>query len=1015
MNFDGDIFLYVIYGNQSNYITVSFKSHVDYHLNLVKQAVSAAFEAFNVDDFDFYWDQVRIPEKDLVRLIKAKQFCGNFRITMKEKIIPIRDETVIQNEIPVLRTIKVEEGLEEHKPIKRRDSLDSIVDEIHQFLDEEDGDGNHNITSEENQQVNHVEEEINSEIENTNQSTQENDHHENRMEVEETSDQVSNKDKEDNDSSFSQSNSSSEEESETKNDEESKHSKYKFKAPPKGELAAFKEHLKSTLGSAILSLCEADTMPVLDRKNIIKHSVKYLLAKYGVYPSIGQKADLVSMLAEIFKPFRSDKKQVLDWLLYSIFYYRNKDKEEKKSNESENSDTKITKEEISKFKEFCKAKIGSKVFLMDCEITMVNRRIIITCAVKYLFEKCGIHPNTSQKSHLCRLLVEVFKPFKKVEEKTILNWISDQACYKRSKILEIEKQGQKKTTKKRKREDSDNENVQPAKKVNATDNSLSAKNNESNEKSFLNSPFDVQVTIFKEYFNSNAETKMHLLGDPLKTESRRTIMDCAVKFLISECGVLANASQRNILLRILLEVFIPFRQNQSKVLQWITDKVRYHRLNALDKEEGVAKLLEKAKKRKQILTGQNDINNSNEPRNMFSRDTDKSDNLLSQPFEVEVSKFKDFFNDNAKIQIHLIDDPLKSQNRFDIMKLAGQYILDQCGMYPSAAQRSRLIIMLMEVFEPFKSVEKKTLSKWVNEKIQNMRRQTKDKEEKQKEEELRKSRKSGEMLVSKLKEHLDKNPELKLYLKDPLDVDNRHCIIKCAVQYLLDECGNDPTVDQKAHLISMLVEVVEKYKSVEEETLTKWVNVKVAVMRNKVINKEEMGKPTETQITKFKDYFNSNAETKLDKIDDPMSQSNRYNIIKCAAKYLIDECGMFPNTADKFIMTKILGEVFEPFKEDEKLVYKWVADKVKNSRFYGMDNKQKSKTSTKFIKNKEDDSEDSESESEDDSVEEDGSEKSSKNTKNISKNTFDKKTSSDKSKQITKIKDYFKKSSDKSN
>ncbi|KAL5278212.1 hypothetical protein ACFFRR_003081 [Megaselia abdita] len=1107
MRFDENIFLYVKCRNQSNFIKVSFRSHQGYHLDLVKEAISAAFEAFNIDDFEFYWDEVLIPEKEVVNLIRAKQFCGDFKITLRDKTPPIQENippittiksvkvdesinepsgrrnsfdsveesfveeihefvdecvndvsrTINETNLPIqevspriisINSIKVEKSVNDLAPVVLRNGLDfiedSLVEEINQFLDEEVDNESENITAEDvvspvepvQTEESHVNQEKEVRAQNSivfnkvlrvriprlklNPKPKE----EKTVETEDDQHQSTSSH-----SSSSSSRASSEDEGETKISNE-KYGAYRFGTktcdePNDAQITKFKEYLEANLGSAILQL--GDNMTEYNRKNIFRTSVKYLFNDYGVYPSIGQKSHMIRMLVKIFKSFKGKERRLLAFLVSAIQYNREKYVRENKLKKHKSMEDDIESQEfnlntsdedlkvqISKFKDHCEAKLGAKVFDMDYETTLVHQPSIIRCAAKYLIDKCGIHPNDAQKRHLCRLLVEVFQPLRKVESKMLFKCVVDKVSMFRCNFKHNEKAS---GSKRRRLDVEDDTESQSFNKL------AIGYENESDKLPLASEPFDVQVSKFKEYFDANCETKRHLLGDPLKTETRRTIITVGVKFLIDECGVLANATQRHILVRILMEVFKPFNQIKGKIVQYVGDKLRYYRIQALQKEESVANLLENAKKRKLILGGVNENDNRPFTKRIYEETSsvDKSDNLLSQPFEVEVTKFKDYFNANSKIKIELIDDPLRAETRFQIMKWAGQYILDECGMYPSIAQTGRLISILIEVFEPFKNIEDKHLQKWVKEKICNIRRQTKDKEEKLKEEELRKTRKrlnsETGMKISSLKEILNANSEMKLLLKDPLEEENRHKILKCAALYLLDECGNDPTTAQKGQLVSMLVEVIDAFKSVEKETITKWVNVKVANVRNKAVDREKIGDPTEAQITKFKDYFKANSDIKIHQIDDSMTISNRYDIIKCAAKYVIDESGLYPNIPERLIMTKILADLFKPFKQvEQNLLFKWVSDKIGNMRYEKP--KPAEATSNKSNNNKqnESDTEDSEKENEDEPISNTPNKLNSK-----SKDSEKKKSSSHQKinekpseKQISKFKEYFKKSAVKS-
>ncbi|KAL5284005.1 hypothetical protein ACFFRR_006338 [Megaselia abdita] len=914
---DEDIFLYVTCMNKSNFVKVCFRSHDEYHFDLVKEAISAAFEGFNVDDFDFYWDQVLIPDKELVNLIKAKQYCGSFRINLKEKSVSIKVEKDVNHSLSLEKIIKVDDDIIE----------ESFIDEIHQFLDE----GNESCRIIEDRiivQENTTESLGGSNEQNSNETSQEN--NDSLIDIEEPSEpnptskkvlrprqtnstneskNVETEEDSDCDSEISFTSSDDDSENSTKTTPTEKlwcKSKKKSSLkntisdkPTHEQVNKFKDYIKANLGSSILLV--DDNIKITDRKNIIHHSIQYLFNNYGLHSSVGQKRIIVYMLIEIFKPFK-DEKQVMNWICKMIPYFRKKSRQEKNKGLNVDSDCEPEnrspeedfKEQVAKLREHIKSKLGSTIFSMSDKnvMSITNRSKILNCAVKYLFDQCGVlYPNDEQKHDLSKMLVELFKAFKdNYKGNALFKYIGDKIRSMRKSILDKEKE---ENSRKRRRSEGDSDETTST----ATGNSESSRqklNDQSSKKTISNEPFDVQVAKFKEYFNENSDIEIELLlEDPLQRENRKLIIHTAVTYLIDECGMFPSNSQKTVLVRILIEVFNLFEKEKSSVASWVSAKVRYIRNFTMEKEAGVANLLENAKKRRKLLTGgiePNEVNDNEES------NSESSNNFVSEPLEVGVTKTKQYFEKTLGPDFLLLEE-LTNDNRYKLINCAVLYLFKKCGYHPNFSQKGRLVRMLVEIFEILRG-EEKNLTKWINDKIVTKRRTIRDR--KKREEELRKkslktiseaneedtenliehnqkARENYEIQLSKFKEYFNKNSGLKLeHIGDPLAKDTRVIIINCASQYLVDEAGVNPSVVEKSILIKMLGELLEPFKEIDR-LVNSWITAKVKSIRNGLkkdkgscdsesedtLMKSKMSftsdKPSE-QARKFKDYFKNSAK-----------------------------------------------------------------------------------------------------------------------------------------------------------
>lgn len=360
--------------------------------------VSAAFEGSQIDDCNFYWDEVLIPDCELVPLIKAKQFCGHFRISLKEKLF--RDQSP-KKEIPLL---------DEEVVCSDNDS-EIGVDES------------------------------------TNQSTE----HSNVFEV-------------------------------------------------------LPAHF----------LADQDPFDDLEDK-------------------VSEKPD--------------------DFLLA----------------------------QAAKLREHFDSNVHTRILLLDDPTKPCNRKNIITCAVKYLFQECGLYPDVTQRSHLVKILVEVFQRFKP-DEDLVLRWIHDKVSNLRKKMKKEEISFTKllETNQKRKREDSDQESE-----------------GENNESSFSGIVV-LNANKFKEYISSDIQTRLLLLDNHKEPSVRKSIISCSVKFLFNEVGLYPSLSQKRALIELVAEVFPGLKNEKENIKRWVGEKIKNFRKRTKQVENNYFQSLD----RERILTGE---------------------------------------------------------------------------------------------------------------------------------------------------------------------------------------------------------------------------------------------------------------------------------------------------------------------------------------------------------------------------------------------------------------------------
>ncbi|KAL5278045.1 hypothetical protein ACFFRR_002969 [Megaselia abdita] len=361
------IFLYVKYKDQSNYVKIS---QGEYNLVLVKESISAAFEDFYVDNCNFFWDEVLIPDSDLVPLIKAKQSCGHFRIALKEK-------TITKKEVPEIVMV-------ETTPVKETDVFLVDEDSVSQSVvdDYEFGEIPHFLRGEEEPAL----------ITDDNLMAQS---------------------------------------------------------------ERLREYFNSNVDTRIL-LLDDPTKPCV-RKNIISCAVKYLFQECGLYPDVTQKSHLVKILVEVFKKFKPDEDLVMRWVHDKISNMRKKMRREEDSltklmetslkRKREESDQEESDQESSfsgivvlnsnKFKDYINSDIHTRLLVLDKHTEPSVRKSIINCSVKFLFNECGLYPSLSQKRALIELIADAF-PGLKHEKENIKRWVSEKIKNFRKRTKQVE-------------------------------------------------------------------------------------------------------------------------------------------------------------------------------------------------------------------------------------------------------------------------------------------------------------------------------------------------------------------------------------------------------------------------------------------------------------------------------------------------------------------------------------------------------------------------------------------------
>ncbi|KAL5278041.1 hypothetical protein ACFFRR_002966 [Megaselia abdita] len=471
MRIEEEIFLYVNYKNQSNYIKISFKSHDEYHLILVKEAISAAFEGFYVDSCDFYWDQVMIPEKDLVKLIKAKQFCGHFRIALKDKCPEIAEQLPSVEEIPIPQVLEKEKSPEPTKNVKvtlaKPSSSKELKDEDVIHLDEDTNDRCLDVKV---HNLNTAEEEI---------------------------------------------------------------------------------PVSLNIGSFIK--IEA---PIIDSDSD---------------EPLGKKLKIASV--------RSEGES--DHFSLSVKRPRIKPKKKRSFNEP-------FKDKVVKFKNYFNSNLQTKIFLLNDPTTLYNRKNIINTAVKFLFDEVGLYPDSAERHCLVKLLVEVFKPYRK-DEDLVVKWVQDKISNLRKNIKTDEKNISRllENSKKRNREESEPEDSE-----------------EDNESSFSYSYSGcslLTLSKFKEYMNSDIKNRLVLLEDTDHTEFsiRKKIIACAVQFMFKEVGMYPSSSHKLDLIRIIMETFSGLRGDEDQLKRWIQDRI----VNCRRRSKQIADSYNESLDRVRVLTG----------------------------------------------------------------------------------------------------------------------------------------------------------------------------------------------------------------------------------------------------------------------------------------------------------------------------------------------------------------------------------------------------------------------------
>ncbi|KAL5278038.1 hypothetical protein ACFFRR_002964 [Megaselia abdita] len=355
-------------------------------------------------------------------------------------------------------------------------------------------------------------------------------------------------------------------------------------------------------------------------------------------------------------------------------------------------------------------------------------------------------------------------------------------------------------------------------------------------------PDESEITKFKEYLVENSKSNPLEFIDPLEVVNRRNIVFCSVKYIIDEYGVYPTTAERGYLAKLIIAVFKPFKGVKNQLTKWILDTLRNRRC--------------KLRKDGEILTksragNENDSDGSEsseaEPENIVLNQPENNIEL-NEPTELEIERFKEYFDANAETNIHLLGDPLVNKTRYTIINCGYQYLLDEYGPHPDIHKKRHLIKILVSIFEPFKKLKEEVMMKWIRTRIEYMRQK--------------------------------ESKRLKAKTKRPKKVET--------------ESEDNDCNDEVNH-----------------ENVT-------------------MDEPTEKDILKFQAYFDANAETKINMLGNPMEKKNRYIIINCAYQYLIDNFGSDEDGTKKRYVAKILAEVFEPFKDIEKQIQKWLYTRMHN-------------------------------------------------------------------------------------
>lgn len=383
--------------------------------------VSAAFEGFQIDDCNFYWDEVVIPDCDLVALIKAKQFCGHFRISLKEKLQPLRE-------------------------------TDKIVEETALFLDEE-----HQLSDSDN-------------------------------EIDESTNQSS----------------------------------------------------------------------VAEQSNVFEILPHHFLAGHD--------------------PFEESQSEGVNGVVGNKNAIRVKEK--KLSGISDD----YLKTQADKLRDYFNSNVHTRILLLDDPTKPCIRKNIISCAVKYLFQECGLYPDVTQRCHLVKILVEVFKRFKP-DEDLVVRWVHDKVSNLRKKMKREEDSFAKllERNQKRKREDTDGEES----------------DGDQNESSFSGIVV-LNATKFKDYVSSDLQTRLLLLDNHKEPSVRKNIISCSVKFLFNEVGLYPSLSQKRALIELIAEVFAGLKNEKENIKRWIGEKIKNFRKRTKQVENNYYQSLD----RERILTGE---------------------------------------------------------------------------------------------------------------------------------------------------------------------------------------------------------------------------------------------------------------------------------------------------------------------------------------------------------------------------------------------------------------------------
>lgn len=501
-------------------------------------SVSAAFEGVYVDDCNFYWDDVFIPEKDLVQLIKAKQFCGQFRISVKERVSEI-DETneTLHEEILLERTCRVTElpktslvatvVSSEAEPFLKKNLVVSSVKSFDAFSKE--------MPSCKKFKGNTVEEAPEF------------------MDIDSL--KVGN-------------------------------------SPAKNVI---KSSTESTTSARVVSessqiIDEDDSIVEIDSddEEIEPKGSKELLGVKIEEGHSDMDSDMVNMESTNLKRIPTDDESELP-ITQSTSTLEQCSKK-RKSKSKKKSSSEHFKVQVAKLKEHFNADVKTKILLLDDPMTPVNRKNILGVAVQYLFDEVGIYPNVAQRNQLVKILVEVFKPYKR-DEDLVIRWVTDKVSNMRRRIKRDEGNISKllEDSKKRKLEDTEVE-----------DSSTDDDDASSFASSFSGVSY-LSASKMRQYIKSGQHSSLLLIAENEHAEPsiRKKIIAACVQFLFDECGLYPSLAQKRTVIKLVSEVFLGLN-DEEQVKRWFNDRI----INVRKRNKQLETTYHESLDRVRILTGE---------------------------------------------------------------------------------------------------------------------------------------------------------------------------------------------------------------------------------------------------------------------------------------------------------------------------------------------------------------------------------------------------------------------------